>query len=74
MKYFGTDGIRGLAYEFINYDLSYLVGRSMGILEKKRVIVCRDTRESGHMIINALKAGIIVAGLEVLDLDIHATP
>ena len=74
MKYFGTDGIRGLAYDFITYDMAYSVGRSLGLLEKKRVIVCRDTRESGHMIVKALKKGIIDAGLEVLDIDILATP
>jgi len=74
MKYFGTDGIRGKAYELLNYELSYLVGRSMAILEKKRVVICRDTRESGHMIIRALKEGIIDSGLEVLDIDIQSTP
>jgi len=74
MKYFGTDGIRGKAYEFLNYDLAYSVGRSMSLLEDKLVIVCRDTRESGHMIIKGLKQGIIDSGLKVLDIDIQSTP
>ncbi|XMB72397.1 phosphoglucosamine mutase [Mycoplasmatota bacterium WC30] len=74
MKYFGTDGIRGLAYDFIDYEMAYSVGRSMSLLEKRKVVVCRDTRESGHMIIKAIKKGIIDAGLQVLDIDILATP
>jgi phosphoglucosamine mutase len=74
MKYFGTDGIRGKAYDFITKDMAYAVGRSLGLFESKKVIVARDTRESGHMIVKALKQGIIDAGLEVLDIDILATP
>ncbi len=74
MKYFGTDGIRGLAYDFINYEMAYAVGRSLGLLEKHKIIVCRDTRESGHMIVKAIKQGVIDAGLQVLDIDILATP
>lgn len=74
MKYFGTDGIRGSAYDFITYEMAYSVGRSLGLLENKKVIIARDTRESGHMISNALKTGVIDAGLQVLDLDIVATP
>ncbi|MCK4552099.1 MAG: phosphoglucosamine mutase [Tenericutes bacterium] len=74
MKYFGTDGIRGKAYEFITHKMAYSIGRSLGLLEKKMVVVARDTRESGLMIVEALKNGIIDAGLEVLDINILATP
>jgi len=74
MKYFGTDGIRGIAFEFISLDLAYSVGRSMGILEKKKIIIARDTRESGKKIVEAIKSGIVDSGLEVLDIDILATP
>ncbi len=74
MKYFGTDGIRGLAYEFINETLAYSVGKSMSLLSSNKVIVCRDTRESGLMIVNAIKKGCLDYGIDVLDIDIHATP
>ena len=74
MKYFGTDGIRGKAYTFITEDLAYKVGRSMELLEDNLVIIARDTRKSGVMIANAIKKGVIDAGLKVLDLDIVATP
>jgi len=74
MKYFGTDGIRGKAYEFIDFDLAYSVGRSMDKLDTKMVIIARDTRESGLMISKAIKKGVIDAGLKVLNVDIVATP
>lgn len=74
MKYFGTDGIRGKAYTDITEELAYKVGRSMELLEEKLIVIGRDTRESGEMIVNALKRGVIDAGLEVLDLRVVATP
>ena len=74
MKYFGTDGIRGKAFDFITVEMAYSVGRSLGLLEKKKVIVCRDTRASGLNIVKAIKRGVIDSGLEVLDIDILATP
>ncbi|MBN2540777.1 MAG: phosphoglucosamine mutase [Bacilli bacterium] len=74
MKYFGTDGIRGLAYEFITESLAYSVGKSLRLLDTDKVIVSRDTRESGHMIVKAIKKGCLDAGLDVLDIDIQATP
>jgi phosphoglucosamine mutase len=74
MKYFGTDGIRGEAFIDITRELSYSVGRSMELLEKRQVVIGRDTRESGNAIIEEIKRGIIDAGLMVLDLGIVSTP
>lgn len=74
MKYFGTDGIRGKAYEYINESMAYAVGRSLYLLKAKRIIISRDTRESGHMIVREIKRGILDSGLEVIDIDIQSTP
>ncbi len=74
MKYFGTDGIRGKAYEYINESMAYAVGRSLYLLKAKRIIISRDTRESGHMIVRKIKRGIVDSGLEVIDIDIQSTP
>lgn len=74
MKYFGTDGIRGKAYDYISESMAYAVGRSMGLLKATRVVISRDTRESGQMIIKAIKHGVLDAGLEVIDIDIQSTP
>ena len=76
MKYFGTDGIRGKAYDFINEDLSFLVGKSLKIFTKeyKTLIISRDTRESGEMIVENIKKGALLAGLDVYDIGVYATP
>jgi phosphoglucosamine mutase len=76
MKYFGTDGIRGRAYDFITEELALRVGQSMFHFREKtnKVIICRDTRESGEMIVNQLTKGILEAGIDVLDIGILATP
>ncbi len=74
MKYFGTDGIRGKAYDFINFDLAFAVGRSMQLFNCDKIIVSRDTRESGLMIMNAIKQGAKASGIDVYDIDILATP
>jgi phosphoglucosamine mutase len=74
MKYFGTDGIRGKAYDFINFDLAFAVGRSMQLFDTDKIIVSRDTRESGLMIVNAIKQGAKASGIDVIDIDILATP
>ena len=76
MKYFGTDGIRGKAYDFINQEMSFLVGKSLKIFTKeyKTLIISRDTRESGEMIVENIKKGALLAGLDVYDIGVYATP
>ncbi len=74
MKYFGTDGIRGKAYDFINFDLAFAVGRSMQLFDTDKIIVSRDTRESSLMIVNAVKQGAKASGIDIIDIDILATP
>jgi len=74
MKYFGTDGIRGKAHDYITRELSYKVGKSMELLENDLVVIGRDTRESSIMIVENLKKGILDGGLNVLDLGVVATP
>lgn len=76
MKYFGTDGIRGKAYEFITEDMAFAVGKSLiHFKDKSRtLIISRDTRESGEMIVNNIKKGAKLAGLDVCDLGVYATP
>ncbi len=74
MKYFGTDGIRGKAYDYISFDMAFAVGRSMQLFNAEKLIIARDTRESGLMIVNALKQGAKAGGVDVIDIDIIATP
>lgn len=78
-KYFGTDGIRGIAGESLTADLSFKVGKTLGKLltEKKehpKVIIGRDTRISCDMIEHALTAGLTSTGVNVMTVGTIPTP
>ena len=78
-KYFGTDGIRGIAGESLTADLSFKVGKALGRLltEKKehpKVIIGRDTRISCDMIEQALTAGLTSTGVNVMTVGTIPTP
>ena len=70
-RYFGTDGIRGLANKVITPELALKVGQAAGLVFKNgehrhRVLIGKDTRLSGYMIENALVAGFTSVGMDVL--------
>lgn len=78
-KYFGTDGIRGIAGESLTADLSFKVGKALGKLltEKKehpKVAIGRDTRISCDMIEHALTAGLTSTGVNVMTVGTIPTP
>ena len=78
-KYFGTDGIRGIAGESLTADLSFKVGKALGKLltEKKehpKVVIGRDTRISCDMIEQALTAGLTSTGVNVMTIGTIPTP
>ncbi|HPF42388.1 MAG TPA: phosphoglucosamine mutase [Bacillota bacterium] len=73
-KYFGTDGIRGKSYEFLDENLARAIGRSLHVLKKSDVIVARDTRESGQMLSQALIEGALEAGFDTIDIGVMPTP
>ena len=76
-KLFGTDGVRGVAGEVLTAELALALGaaatREIGG-ERPRVLVIRDTRESGAMLESALAAGIASAGGDVLLGGVLPTP
>lgn len=78
-KYFGTDGIRGVAGETLTAELSYKTGRALGKLlttknENPKVIIGRDTRISCDMIENSLVAGLTSTGVNVMLAGVLPTP
>ena len=78
-KYFGTDGIRGIAGESLTADLSFKVGKALGKLltEKKdhpKLVIGRDTRISCDMIEHALTAGLTSTGVNVMTVGTIPTP
>lgn len=73
-KFFGTDGIRGIAYDFLSHDLAYAVGRSLVILHCDKMVIARDTRESGPMLVDALIKGAMSVGIDCVDYGVLPTP
>lgn len=77
-KYFGTDGVRGVANKDLTPELAYKIGRAGAyVLSKGKegpIVVGMDTRKSGDMLESALTAGILSVGLDVISVGIVPTP
>ncbi|MBA2348395.1 MAG: phosphoglucosamine mutase [Solirubrobacterales bacterium] len=82
-KLCGTDGVRGVAGEVLTAELALGLGRAVTLeaaaqrsddAPPVRVLVIRDTRESGPMLESALAAGVASAGGEVLLGGVLPTP
>lgn len=74
MKYFGTDGIRGIINKDLNSDLIYHIGRSLKVLNVDKIYIGYDTRESNIYVFNLLVSGILSVGIDVVDSGIVSTP
>ncbi len=70
---FGTSGIRGPVGDEVTAGTALRVGRALGA-EADRVVVGRDPRESGELLVDALAAGLRELGADVVDLGVAATP
>ncbi|OYD06833.1 phosphoglucosamine mutase [Paludifilum halophilum] len=82
-KYFGTDGVRGVANRELTPELAYQLGRFGAYVltkdrqpsdGKARVVVGRDTRLSGKMLESALISGLLSVGVDALRLGVISTP
>ena len=80
-KYFGTDGVRGVANESLTPEFAFKLGRCGGyILTKDRtdtrpkVVIGRDTRVSGQLLEGAIIAGLLSIGVDVVRLGVISTP
>src|SRR5581483_12020395 len=71
-RYFGTDGIRGRANQYpMTAEVAMKVGMAAGLIFKTgehrhRVVIGKDTRLSSYMLENALTAGFLSVGMDVL--------
>jgi phosphoglucosamine mutase len=77
MALFGTDGVRGVAGDFLTADLALKLGRAAALAapaEHPQVLIVRDTRESGEMLEAALAAGIAAGGGHALLGGVLPTP
>jgi len=80
-KLFGTDGVRGTANTFpMTADMALRIGAAVGRHFRQdskgvhRVVIGKDTRQSGYMFENALTAGLTSTGMNVLLLGPVPTP
>ncbi len=77
---FGTDGIRGVANEYpMTSEMALKIGRAIVHLfrrdhHKTQVVIGKDTRISGDMLVHALVAGICSMGGDVLLAGVLSTP
>ena len=73
---FGTDGIRGKFNREINFSLAYKVGFSIGCIFKENnpIIIGRDTRISGDVLLEGVSRGIRASGQEFINIGICPTP
>ena len=73
---FGTDGIRGRLNKEINYSLAYKVGYALGsnLENNNPVLIGRDTRISGDILLQAITEGINASGKKFINLGICPTP
>jgi phosphoglucosamine mutase len=78
-KYFGTDGVRGIANRELTPELAFRIGRCGGVVltggvKRPKVVIGRDTRASGPMLESALVAGLLSIGADVVRLGVVTTP
>ena len=79
-RYFGTDGIRGLANRHpMTSEVALKVGMAAGTVfrsgsHRHRVVIGKDTRLSGYMLEAALMSGFTSVGMDVFLLGPMPTP
>ena len=78
-RLFGTDGVRGIANAELTPELAFKLGKSGAhVLSKDKarpvVLIGKDTRLSGDMLEDALSAGILAVGGNVIKVGVLPTP
>lgn len=80
-RLFGTDGVRGIANEFLSNELAMKIGAAAATVlirdsksAKPTVLIGKDTRASGDMLEAALTAGLCSVGCNVLSIGVVPTP
>jgi len=73
---FGTDGIRGKFNKEITYSLAYNIGYALGFTSENNnpILIGRDTRISGDILLQGIARGINASGKKFLNLGICPTP
>ena len=74
MKYFGTDGIRGMANATLTVDIAFKLGKGLKYLNSDTVVIGTDTRLSKDMLVSAVAAGAMSQGINVINMGVVPTP
>ena len=79
-KLFGTDGVRGVANSELTPEMAFNLGKAGAYVltkeedERPTVVIGMDTRVSGDMLQDALSAGIMAMGANVIKVGVMPTP
>lgn len=80
-RLFGTDGVRGIANDFLTCEKAMEIGRAAASVlrsgtrtEKTLVLVGYDTRISSDMLASAISAGLCSVGANVMNIGVVPTP
>ncbi|MHB8146276.1 MAG: phosphoglucosamine mutase [Vulcanimicrobiaceae bacterium] len=79
-RYFGTDGVRGVANADLTPELAFAIGRAGASVlaassdRHRPIVIGRDTRLSGTMLEAAMIAGITSVGRDAVAIGIVPTP
>lgn len=78
-KLFGTNGIRGVVNEDMNCELALGIGMAWGTYLRRthalpHVAIGTDARLSNDMLRNAISAGLLATGCDVVDVGLVPTP
>ena len=79
-KYFGTDGVRGVAGADLTCEMAMLIGRGAAAVltsstgHKPRILIGKDTRRSSYMFEYSLVSGLTASGADAYLLHVTTTP
>lgn len=74
MKYFGTDGIRGIPGKTLSLDLMKKIGKSLHLLNNTKVLIAYDTRITKDIVLSSLLEGLLDTDIKPLVLGVLSTP
>lgn len=79
-RFFGTDGVRGIANKELTCELAIKIGKAAAKVltennhHRAKILIGKDTRISSDMLESALLAGICSLGAEGVSLGVVPTP
>lgn len=75
LRYFGTDGVRGVAGKELSAELAFQLSRAAGkAFQPKRALLAQDTRLSGPALAAACTAGLAETGCDVSLVGVLPSP